>query len=197
MPVIAEGRGLVDDVGASLVDGAGNHLLDDGVSGWVLSASAALFGTAVAVDDVGAVLLDDNGDVLAIDVSAYGDVSAGASAGGVLLEAIASLIAGVPSGAVVSVPVRRFGGWVQTHERPPQPRIHKAAEPKGKTLRCKASLLPGHVIAAALEPGFATAGAMAGGAIVSFRSVAIIKGSVSAERNFSDDEMMMLFAEAA
>lgn len=72
----------------------------------------------------------------------------------------------------------------------------RSAKAPGDTVACAASLRPGAVQTISLLPGNVGAGASAGGSIVQF-SPKLISGLVSAERNLMDEELLILFAEAA
>jgi hypothetical protein len=112
-------------------------------------------------------------------------------------ETIAISVALVPGQATgtseLLLPPPLFGG---SGYRGPILPASRSAKAPGDTVVCIVSLRPGAAQTISLLPGNVGAGASAGGSIVQF-SPKLRSGLVSAERNLMDEELLILFAEAA
>ena len=107
---------------------------------------------------------------------------------GATLEATASLIAGTASGTIEIAVITGGRGYIQRRED---------AVAYGDLLVCRARILPGRVTAVSLLAGRATGGAVAAGNDNIEAVARLIPGTAAGERNFADEELLMIFAEAA
>jgi hypothetical protein len=162
--------------------------VDANASGATLGTSAGLV-SGVATGDA-----QQNGATLtAMAAVLSGTAAAGGAANGqaqgTTLEAVASLIAGTATGDT-EVTVIFGGGGGRFIER------RKDAVAYGRTLTCFARIVAGHVSTVSLLAGEAFGDATAGNDNLEAAAL-LIPGTATGERNFADDELLMIFAEAA
>jgi hypothetical protein len=172
---------MADEIGA----GSGNTL--GAGSGNIFGANSTLRAEIGAGS--GNVIGDGSGNTLEAGLAAVSTVVPG--------ETVALSVAWVPGQATgaseVLLPPPSFGGSGYRGPVLPAPRSAKAP---GDTVVCIASLRAGAAQTISLLPGNVGAGARAGGSIVQF-SPKLRSGLVSAERNLTDEDLLILFAEAA
>jgi hypothetical protein len=111
-----------------------------------------------------------------------------ANASGATLQATASLIAGTAAGTTeVAVIFRGSGGFIERRED---------AIAYGKLLTCFARIIAGRASAVLLFAGEASGSAVAANDnLAAFAQ--ILPGRATGERNFTHDELFMIFAETA
>jgi hypothetical protein len=107
---------------------------------------------------------------------------------GATLEIIVSLLAGTATGATEVTVI--FGGGGRLIE------LREDAVAHGETLTCFGRIIAGQAATVSLFAGEAFGDAIAGND--NLEAVALlIPGTATGERNYSDDELLMIFAEAA
>ena len=146
-----------------------------------------------------------SGFQIAVDAVAPGDVierrqrtliagvATGTEAGdtvaqGALLEVAISLLAGTATGSIpVAVITGGRRGWFEPRED---------AIAYGDTLRVRVRLIVGQASTLSLLAGKAAGDAVADGTLLEV-AAQILSGTAAGELNYADDELLMIFAEAA
>jgi hypothetical protein len=179
-----EAAGAVIEIAVSTLAGAASGGAQQ--PGEVTAVSAALVagGVAGAAEASGATV-ETSASLIA--GTATGGAAGDGFADGTTLEATVSLIAGTATGVEVAV-ISGGRGYIQRRED---------AVAYGDLLVCRARLLSGRVTTVSLLAGSATGDAVAA-ANDNIEAVArLIPGTAAGERNFADEELLMIFAEAA
>lgn len=182
----ANASGATLGAGAGLVSGIATGDAQQ-VGGTLSATGAVLSGTAAADGTANGQTLTAASTLLA--GSATGTGAGEAIAQGATLEATASLIVGTATGATEVTVI--FGGGSGRFIEP-----REDAVAHGETLTCFTRIAAGRSSTVSLLAGEAFGDAVA--ANDNLQAFAqILPGTATGERNFTDDELLMIFAEAA